>query len=183
MTLMILQKVSRSVYNGTMLRASSLLSLVIIAIVLMGCGASFRPIEMDVMPATSEDSIKILPDLLMEHLATQRNVPFARDYLNRFYVFRGMKRSDDRNHAIFLLQSTTKQLLALPYAYVYLHLQDNPYIMTHENTSSIDRGGEGYSSEHDALYKGVYRLSLMNARICLGETKELPVIEGNEVKL
>ena len=148
----------------------------------MGCGANFVPLEMEIDPSSGQDAGSMFPRLLMEHLAAQRSIPFAMDFLQGLYVFRGAMQSDDGKHTIFLLEKASPGIFAFRYAYVYLAIGDNTYLMMHENTSIADRS-QGYSSESDGSYKGLYRLSLVDARLCLGETKERPVIEGNEVKI
>jgi hypothetical protein len=65
------------------------------------------------------------------------------------------------------------------YVYVMFSFLDDPYMVMEKNVMPLAT----HSEDGDGAFKGIYKLTLMNAQYCSGETKEIPVLEANMMKI
>jgi hypothetical protein len=151
------------------------------AMILSGCGgAHYRPVELQLQRAQSDNPRSEFLGVLLEHLALQREYAFARGYFEGVYTYNGAKTSEDGRTVVFLFEA--HRLPYLRWAYVVLSFGESAYMVAEENTSAEARA-RGTTNDGDGEFRGLYKLTVHGARYCSGETKEPPEIEGGEVKL
>jgi hypothetical protein len=163
-----------------------LAALAALALALAGCTTSrYRPVETSVERMEVHEARQNVFPALMRHLATQRGYPFAKLYFTGEYLYAGVKATEDESAYVFLLQSRTrrpadwKHVPLSPYVYVMFSFLDNPRLVMEKNTMPLAT----HSDDGDGAFRGVYKLTIVNAQYCSGETKEIPSLEGGVMEI
>jgi|GEM_PF-6508928 len=150
--------------------------VIVLVLMLAGCGAKFVPVDIGLQPSKAGDNRARLADEMLNRLAIDRGVPFAIDYKKGSYALKGLAMNPDETEVVILLEHTDMSFFALRYAYVYLSFGASPGIRADQNVAQTNVR-DGISIEPEGTYRGIYRLSLTDAWLCYGETKQVPVIK------
>jgi hypothetical protein len=160
--------------------------VVFLALTLWGCAtARYEPVETSVERMDVHKARQELFPALIRHLATQRGYPFANLYFKGEYLFAGIKVAEDQSSYLFLLQAKPthpadwKHLPLAPYVYIMFTFLDDPHIIMEKNTIPF----ADHTDDGDGPFQGIFKLTMLNAQYCSGETKRVPVTEGNTLKV
>lgn len=144
-------------------------------LVMSGCAARYEPVDIGI-PATGGEFFPVL----MRHLADARGYAFALGFQKGEYAALGARSTADGSKRVYLLRSLTVE--SLPLAYVYFDFGPDARVSLGRNVS-VGARMTGASDDGDGVYQGTYRIYIADARFCVGETKDLPVVQGNEITL
>jgi hypothetical protein len=153
-----------------------------LAAALAGCAASYQPLSIGITPSR-DAGVEAKPrffGVLMDHLARQRNTHFAQAYLRGEFALAGVRETDDGRGIVYLFAA--RALGYAPYAVVFMQFRESPRIVFQKNTS-LDALALGVSNDGDGDFPGLFKLTVLDASLCTAETKTLPEVEGNTIKV
>jgi hypothetical protein len=150
---------------------------------LAGCATSYKPVTLELSPVAEQVRGERFFHLLVDHMFHMRGYAFARLYLKGEYYFRGMRLTDDGRQAVYLFEAQGPENMThipmLQYSYIYFDFREASRLVAQENTAI----GTDVTSDGDGVFKGTFKLTILGARYCSGDTKDLPEVQGNEVRI
>jgi hypothetical protein len=159
------------------------LAVICASLFLGGCAIPYKPVSVDLSPVMEERQGERFFNILVEHLDHMRNYPFARLFRRGEYSFKGVQLTEDGRQAVYLFEAENPENLAhipmLRYSYIYFDFRGTPRLIAQENTST----GQDSTNDGDGPFKGTFKLTILGARYCSGDTKDLPLVEGNHVRI
>lgn len=153
--------------------------IAIISLLLVACSAKFVPVGLDLTGRNGATNPGFV-NLLVEHMATRMDIPFARALVQGRYQYEGTVTTPDERTFAYVFRAL--EVRYAPFSFIYLKFDSDPYFVAWQNTSALERS-EGVTQEEDMTFNGTYKLALKGATFCIGDAWERPVLTGEDIKI